>query len=130
MNDILYDRDRMSLLTYKTYETYKTYGTSTTSGTSATLLFLLFTYPSAQKTISATHTKLNPMKSDRLNGSRYTSTPSKNCRVGAKYWRMPTMERGMLWAAEANNSSGTVVITPVPIISKFCRKVVWMKAPC
>ena len=50
-------------------------------------------------------------------GSSTTQTPITNWIIGVRYWRRPIVLSGMRLAAAPNMSSGTAVITPVPMSS-------------
>ena len=68
---------------------------------------------STVKTTSATQTRPNPTHRSAGITSPYTTTPSRNCRVGARYWSVPRVVSGMRRAAAPKSRSGTAVTGPV-----------------
>ena len=53
-----------------------------------------------------------------VNGSLNTKIPKRSVMVGARYWKKPIIERGILRAPFANQTNGTAVAIPAPIRSR------------
>ena len=53
-----------------------------------------------------------------VNGSLNTKIPRKSEIVGARYWKKPIIESGILRAPFANHTIGTAVTIPAPIRSR------------
>ncbi|MGH3486322.1 MAG: hypothetical protein ACRDP8_00185, partial [Actinopolymorphaceae bacterium] len=66
------------------------------------------------KIARASQTMAKPARRTGGIGSANTSTPIRNCSVGAMYWMIPSVVRETRVAAAANSSSGMAVTTPAP----------------
>ena len=88
----------------------------------------LFTNPSILKITKAPQIKAKVMALLRANSSPYTTTASKNIKLGPMYWKNPRVDNRKRVAAPVKHSSGKVVSTPANTNRAFSCQALLLKS--
>src|SRR5262249_8686474 len=85
---------------------------------------------SSDTSASATQMQPNPTCCAGRNGSPNSSTASSSCKLGPRYCRKPSVDKGSRRAAAPKHSSSTAGTTPLARISRLSCQLCLRNADC